>query len=1283
MTEAVLRRQSALLRLSTGIAAARDEDEVCQAVVDGLRDQALGYNFLGVLLLDPSTGDRVLRASIGWDEEHQHFRLRPGEGLSERALLDGETHHTPRARAAAGWVEGPVQGSEIDVPLKVDDDVVGVLVVESAEEDAFDSHDLEILNAAAQQAGIAIGRVRLLRTERRRADEQRALLETLAEVSGELELDRLFHAILERAVNLLAVSGGELALVDPETGELVIAASYRMGTDAVGTRMAPGEGAMGRVAQTRESLVIPNYQAWGQRSAKYTQDVVQTVMSVPLLVRDRLVGVIAVVHRDEGHAFTAGDQRLLDLFARQAAVAVQTARLFSAEHQRADELSAVLDTMADLAGELDLSTVLNMLLERATRLLGVTGGELAMVDERTGGLVIAASHNMGTDAVGTRMAPGEGAMGRVAQSREPLIIPRYQEWEHRLQSYVTETVQTVLAAPLVIGTRLVGVMATVHSDPSRMFGAEDLRRLNLFAPQAAIAIENARLFTAEKSRANEQKALLDTMKDLSSQLELGRVLQAVLDRAVSLLNVTGGELAIYDEEARELEIVASHSMGDSSVGTRMSVGEGAMGRVAETHEPLLIPRYQEWEHRSPSYTQDTVQTVMASPLLMGDRLLGVIATVHSDVNRTFDEEDLRLLSLFAPQAAIAIENASLYSRAEQRQQYFHELVLNNPVAIVTLSQDFRITDCNPAFERLFGYRKSEVMGQDLDALVSTEDTRSEATENSERALRGGVVRGIGKRRRRDGTLLDVEYAGVPVVVDGTQVGVMAMYHDVTELLQARREAEEANQAKSQFLANMSHELRTPLNAIIGYSEMLQEEAEEEGHDQFVPDLSKIYTAGRHLLSLINDILDLSKIEAGKTELFLETFSIGELVNDVKATVAPLILRNRNTLEVVTEAEPSVMVADLTKVRQVLLNLLSNAAKFTEDGPISLTVESEGSEVLMTVTDSGIGMTPEQLGRLFEAFSQADASTSKQYGGTGLGLVISRKFCRLMGGDITVSSQKGKGTIFQVRLPRKVRLHPEPETEAVPTGTGSGKAGTILVIDDDPNVHDLLQRTLSRQGFRVEAALEGEGGLERARESKPDAILLDVLMPGLDGWSVLAMLKADPELAHIPVVMVSMLDDRRLGFALGATDYVTKPVEPERLSHLLKRLSPAPDTTVLIVDDDPAARERLSRLVTDGGWRPALAENGQVALDRLNEVDPSVILLDLVMPEVDGFEFTERLRETPRGRSIPVVVVTGKDLTPGERDRLNGSVARVVGKDQMGLDTLVEELRGIIGVGGTT
>jgi PAS domain S-box-containing protein len=682
-TGAVGRRQAALLRLSTAIAAAHDEEAIYRSVVNGLHDEALGYNFLGVFLLDPGTGDRVLQASVGWPDAPAAMRVHRGEGLSDQVMQDGKLHYTADVRRESKYLPSLASGSEVDVPLLMDGRTIGVLVVESSEPNAFGEEDFEILQAAANQASIAIARARLLQAERRRADEH--------------------------------------------------------------------------------------------------------------------------------------------------------------------------------------------------------------------------------------------------------------------------------------------------------------------------------------------KALLDTMADLSSELELSRVLQAVIERAVTLLGVTGGEVAIYEEESRELVVVASERIGKESTGTRLRLGEGAMGTVARTLEPLIIPSYHEWLGQSSKYADVTVHSVMAAPLLIGRRLVGAIATVHSDPARVFNREDLRLLNLFAPQAAIAIENARLYTAAQRQRQYFGELVRNSPVAIVTLNDKYRVVECNPAFETLFGYAQEEAAGRNLDELIAPEGTREEAEQYTRDAL-DRAVHGFGRRKRKDGTLVDVEILGVPVIVQGERVGLMGLYHDVTELLRARRDAEAANSAKSQFLASMSHELRTPLNAIIGYSEMLEEELETLAQPQLVSDLSKINTAGRHLLALINDILDLSKIEAGKMQLHLETFPIGPLLEEVAATARPLAAKNSNALEVRLPADGGTLHGDLTKVRQMLLNLLSNACKFTRRGIITLAVERDEGSLTFVVHDTGIGMTTQQMDRLFEAFAQAEASTSSQYGGTGLGLAITKRFAHLMGGDVTVASAPGEGSTFSIRLP---------------------------------------------------------------------------------------------------------------------------------------------------------------------------------------------------------------------------------------------------------------------------
>jgi CheY-like chemotaxis protein/anti-sigma regulatory factor (Ser/Thr protein kinase) len=379
-----------------------------------------------------------------------------------------------------------------------------------------------------------------------------------------------------------------------------------------------------------------------------------------------------------------------------------------------------------------------------------------------------------------------------------------------------------------------------------------------------------------------------------------------------------------------------------------------------------------------------------------------------------------------------------------------------------------------------------------------------------------------------------------------------------------------------------------------------------------------------------------------------------------------------------------MHADLTKVRQALFNLLSNACKFTEKGTVSLAVEREtadGEEWLrFTVSDTGIGMTPEQLARLFEAFTQADAATTRRFGGTGLGLALSRRLCRMMGGDVTVESESGRGSTFTIRLPATVRdvaaeaaaAAPAAPAEAEPPALGMG---TVLVIDDEPAVRDLMQRFLSREGFRVVTAAGGEEGLRLARELRPDAITLDVMMPGLDGWAVLTALKADPSVADIPVIMLTIVDDKNLGYALGASDYLTKPIERERLVTVLAKHRR--DRPVLVVDDDPGVRTLLRRMLEPEGYAVVEAENGRVALEHLRELTPSVVLLDLMMPEMDGFEFVSAFRGHEPWRGIPIVVITAKDLTGEDRERLNGYVQKILMKGAHGRDELLAEVRELV------
>jgi len=647
--------------------------------------------------------------------------------------------------------------------------------------------------------------------------------------------------------------------------------------------------------------------------------------------------------------------------------------------------------------------------------------------------------------------------------------------------------------------------------------------------------------------------------------------------------------------------------------------------------------------------------------------------------------------------ALLEKESNALNAEKQRLTY---LLAASPAIIYSFEakENYLPTFISENIKKILGYEPSEYLEDPrfMPSHIHPDDIRRIDKEWSHLFTEGHHV--IEYRfRRKDGTYCWVndelrmicDKDGEPVEIVGAMNNISARKKVEEELDIAKNLAEQANQAKSAFLANMSHELRTPMNAILGYSEMLMEEAEDLNQNGFIPDLKKINQAGTHLLALINGVLDLSKIESGKMEVFAEEIDLELLIDEVSATAHPLLEKNKNSLTIERGKELGVAYQDMTKLRQILFNLLSNAAKFTQEGTITLhvnsTEEAGVSWLTVAVSDTGIGIAEDKIEHVFEEFAQADDSTTRDYGGTGLGLAISRRFCKLLGGDLSLHSKLGEGSTFTMRIPAILpgtkpeisSAEPSQETSDIDLASirNLEPGSTILVIDDDAEACEIIECFLLKDGFNVAIATSGEQGLRLAHEIHPAAITLDVMMPRMDGWAVLRILKADPELHNIPVIMLSMIDDRTRGYSLGAVDYLTKPVDRKLLQKTLSRYYCTDgNCPVLLVEDDVETRRIMAHALEKAGWQVSEASNGQEALNMMPDVQPRLILLDLMMPVMDGFGFLAAMRARPEWEQIPVIVITAKDLSREDRSRLSGCVEEVLEKNAYTRDQLLKHVR---------
>jgi PAS domain S-box-containing protein len=1209
------------------------------------------------------------------------------DGMAER--LEKSGHTLPAGEMPLTVVTVPIHtGDRITTSISLQD---------TRKEFAFDEATIRLVETLARSMGIALENARLFDETTQRNAELAVINSVQQGMAREMDFQGIIDLVGDKLRKVLNTQDIGIRIYDPAADILHFPYEYEHG-ERLEFPSAPPTNLSKMVLDSREPI-FGSTTRLGKEFNFPTMpgtDASKAVLAVPILSGDQPRGLILVEDFHSENAYDESDVRLMETLAGSMGVALENARLFEelqtsnleirSALERQTATSEVLHIMANSPGE--IQPVLKAVAEHAAHLCEADDVQVYQVD---GEKLIQVAH-FGPlpaldDGEGLPLDPGLATgrsvlekrtiqmdAGAMSQEEYPISVQLQKRLKHR----------SVVMTPLLREDKAIGAIVA-RRNQVREFSEIEVSLLQTFADQAAIAIENVRLFKESERLLNESRQQAEELKTvysvgqaLSSELELTALIELIGSQVQQIFSADVAYVALLDKETSIIDF--PYSYGEDV--RPLKLGEGLTSRVIKSGEPVLINQDEEWDKTRQRIGVKS-KSYLGVPIFVGKDVIGVLSVQSTRWTNMYGKREVRLLSTIAANVGAAIHNANLFEQVERQKVYFEALISSAPVAIVTIDLDGNVSGWSPAAVDLFGYSAEEAIGSNIDSLVANHpDVREEAESYTRENLGKDTSIAVkSQRTHKDGHLIDVAISAMPVWIEDQLSGYIAIYTDISELERARRAAEDANLAKSAFLANMSHELRTPLNAILGFTRIVKRKSEGTLPDKQIDNLDKVLVSAEHLLSLINTVLDISKIEAGRMDIHASHFELKPLLDLVLVTIQPLVRQGSVSLVSDVPAGLPALHTDMEKIKQVLINMLSNAAKFTHRGEIALRVRHEAEGIEIDVTDTGIGIPHDKLDTIFEEFQQADTSTTREYGGTGLGLAISRSLARLLGGDLTVSSELGKGSTFTFSFPAVFGQEPEPEPTTMPEFAGDEVAPLVLVIDDNPDAIYLMRETLDLAGYRVAVATNGEEGLRMARELKPFAITLDIMMPQKDGWQVLHDLKQDAATKNIPVIMISIVDRKALGYRLGAVDYLVKPFDEDQVLASLARLREQngshPLKRLLIVDDDPNVADMIRQLLEDGQYHIEVAEDGLRALEMIEASPPDVVLLDLMLPRLDGFGFLERLNQHPHHADLPVIVLTAKLLSTRERAALTESVSQVIQKQGFSGEALLAEIRGSI------